>query len=268
MSTDSLAGFQKLLDVVAQLRDPDHGCPWDLKQTHQSLRPYFLEETYEAVEAINENDPVHLKEELGDVLLQICLHAQLATEAGQFTADEVAQGIAEKLIRRHPHVFGELQIDTAEAVTANWEKIKAAERGNPEVVSTMDKLPQGLPALMLALEVSKRAVKQGFEWPDFESLWACVMSEFDEFRADLDSQAPFENLEDELGDILFASVNLARYHGVNPEIALHKATQKFIRRYQTMETLSNKPINEQSFEQLDDLWSQAKRVCAKSAQPS
>ncbi len=257
MTSSDLPGFHKLLDVVRQLRDPERGCPWDLKQTHQSLRPYMLEEAYEAVEAIDSGDLPHLKEELGDVLLQVMLHSQLASERGDFTADTVADAIAEKLIRRHPHVFGEVQVDSAEAVTANWEKIKAAEKGNVSA-SVMDDVPKGLPALSRALKVSKRAVKEGFEWPDFESLWVCVMSEYEEFREERDANAPFENLEDELGDILFATVNLARYHGIDPEVALNRATNKFIRRYRAMETLSEKPLNAQPFEVLDDLWNRAK----------
>lgn len=260
MASTVLAGFTKLLSVVQQLRDPEHGCPWDLKQTHQTLRPYMLEEAYEAVSAIDSGDLLHIKEELGDVLLQIALHAQLASEKGQFTADDVADAIAEKLIRRHPHVFGDVKVDSAEEVTANWEKIKAAEKGE-RPKSVMADIPQGLPALSRALKVSKRAVGEGFEWPDFESLWNCVMSEYAEFRHEVDTKAPFEKLEDELGDILFASVNLARFNGIDPEIALNKATNKFIRRYQTMEKITDKPLNEQSFEALDALWNQAKALC-------
>lgn len=264
MPQDTLPGFQQLLSVVRQLRHPETGCPWDLKQTHQSLRPYLLEEAYEAVEAMDSNDPAHLKEELGDVLLQVMLHSQLASEAAQFTADDVAAGIAEKLIRRHPHVFGDVRVSTAEEVTANWQQIKATEKGNQATPSVMDGVPNNTPALSRALEVSKRAVKEGFEWPDFESLWTCVMSEYDEFREELEHGASSDALEDELGDILFATVNLARYHGIHPEVALSKATNKFIRRYRTMEQLSDKPLSEQPFDVLDTLWNDAKRQCQSS----
>lgn len=260
MSPQDLAGFAYLVSVVRQLRDPERGCPWDLKQTHQSLRPYILEEAYELVDAIDSGDIGHIKEELGDVLLQVALHAQLATDASAFDIEDVAQGIAEKLVRRHPHVFGDVEVDSAEEVTANWEKIKQTEKGEAPQ-SVMDNLPRGVPALSRALKVSKRAVGEGFEWPDFDSLWACVMSEYDEFKEVLDDGAPFEALEDELGDILFATVNLARYKGIDPELALNKATEKFIRRYRTMERLSDKPLKEQSFETLDDLWNQAKAAC-------
>jgi XTP/dITP diphosphohydrolase len=260
MSQQPLAGFEKLLSVVRQLRNPEGGCPWDLKQTHESLRSYVLEEAYEVVDAIDTGDVQHIKEELGDLLLQVALHSQLAAEANQFTADEVAEGIAEKLIRRHPHVFGSVEVSTAEEVTANWQKIKAAEKGE-QPQSVMADVPKGIPALSRALKVSKRAVGEGFEWPNFEALWDCVMSEYQEFRQELAQEAPFENLEDEMGDILFASVNLARYHGIDPELALNRATQKFIKRYQTMERLSDSPLNQQSFETLDALWHQAKAFC-------
>jgi XTP/dITP diphosphohydrolase len=257
----TLSGFEKLLAVIRQLRDPESGCPWDLKQTHKSLRPYMLEEAYEAVNAIDSGEPEAIKEELGDVLLQVVLHAQLASEAGFFTADDLAHGIAEKLIRRHPHVFGGASADTAEEVSANWEKIKTLEKKASDK-SVMVDIPLGIPALSRALKVSRRAVGEGFEWPDAESLWSCVMSEFEEFRQELAQNAPFENLEEELGDILFAVVNLARTHGIDPETALNRATNKFIRRFQTMERLSEKPLKDQDFETLDDLWRQSKKICS------
>ncbi len=263
--TTPLPGFAHLIAVIARLRDPASGCPWDLKQTHQSLRPYVLEEAYEVVNAIDSGDIAHLKEELGDLLLQVVLHAQLAAERQDFTADDVAEAIAEKLIRRHPHVFADAVAENAEAVTANWEAIKQAEKqaaGKSQPASVMEDLPKGVPALTQALAVSKRAVKQGFEWPDFESLWQCVMSEYAEFRQARDEEAGFAELEDELGDILFATVNLARFHSIDPEVALNRATQKFIRRYRAMEQLSDKPLPEQPFEVLDDLWNQAKRRTA------
>lgn len=262
-SQTTLPGFQHLLAVVKALRDPQTGCPWDLKQTHHSLRPFVLEEAYEVVDAIDSGEAAALKEELGDLLLQVVLHAQLSTDSGGFTADDVAQEIADKLIRRHPHVFGDVEVHSAEEVTSNWQKIKAQEKGLSQN-SVMEGLKADGPALSHALKVSKKAVGVGFEWPDFESLWACVLSEHDEFRHERDQNAPFERLEDELGDILFATVNLARYHQIDPEIALHKATQKFIKRFQTMERLSEKPLQDQSFETLDALWTQAKQTLQAS----
>lgn len=254
-------GLHRLYHVVQKLRDPDGGCPWDLKQTHASLRPFVLEEAYELVEAITEGDTEHMKEELGDVLLQVFLHAQIASDENRFTVDDVAGGIADKLVRRHPHVFGDVQVNSAEEVTDNWRKLKAAERGETETPkeSAMDGVPQGIPALSRALKVSRRAVREGFEWPNFESLWACVLSEFDEFKHERDTQAPFDQLEDEMGDILFASVNLARFHNIDPEVALHRATEKFMRRYRKMEQLTESPLNTLDFDTLDALWAEAKR---------
>lgn len=268
---DHYPQLSRFIAVIAQLRDPESGCPWDLKQTHQSLRPYMLEEAHEAVLAMDSGDTAAICEELGDVLLQVVLHAQLAKDANTFTIETVAKGIADKLIHRHPHVFGDTSVDSAEQVTANWQQIKAAEKaaqGVEKPASIMDDVPSGIPALMKALTVSKKAVSQGFDWPDFESLWACMQSELVEFRAEHDANAPLERLEDELGDMLFATVNVARYHKVDPEVALLKATQKFMTRYRAMETLTDKPINEQPFEVLDDLWSRAKRHVAQAAVPA
>lgn len=275
-------GIDKLVQVVAQLRHPEQGCPWDLKQTHVSLKPFMLEEAYEAVEAIDEaaasGNPAVLKEELGDVLLQVVLHSQLAKDANQFNFEDVCDTIAEKLIRRHPHVFGAVEVENAEAVVTNWEAIKQAEKGNPEKQSILDGISKNQPALSRALETSKKAVKVGFEWPHLESLWECVMSEYQEFRDEVDalpssqpiSPTAFERLESEMGDIYFASVNLARHFKIDPEVALTKATAKFTRRFQTMEALileRTKPdqsleqaMAELDFEAWDTLWREAKSL--------
>jgi MazG family protein len=258
------------------LRHPEHGCPWDLKQTHTSLKPHLLEESYECLEAIDSGQPHWIQEELGDVLLQVVLHAQLAKDAGTFDFDDVAQGIADKLVRRHPHVFGDVQVDSAEAVTRNWQAIKAQEKreknagdslGDSTLLdSVLKEVKRGQPALSRALDTSKRAVKVGFEWPNFESLWACVMSEYDEFRAEVDQGGSFERLEEELGDILFASVNLARQFKIDPEIALTRATDKFTRRFQRMERLAEnrqQPLESLDFQAWDDLWNQAKQDTSK-----
>ena len=274
MDVEKREGIEKLVRVIEHLRHPEHGCPWDLKQTHTSLKPHLLEESYECLEAIDSGHPDLIQEELGDVLLQVVLHAQLAKDAGQFDFEAVAQGIADKLVRRHPHVFGDVQVDSAEAVTQNWQAIKAQEKREKnehqhteavEIDSILNPVKRGQPALSRALDTSKRAVKVGFEWPNFESLWACVMSEYDEFRAEVDSGGPFERLEEELGDILFASVNLARQFKIDPEIALTKATDKFTRRFQRMEMLAHKhqqPLESLDFQAWDDLWNQAKKETA------
>ncbi len=276
------SGIEKLVQVVAQLRHPEHGCPWDLKQTHLSLKPYMLEEAYEAVEAIDESsasgDPTALKEELGDVLLQVVLHSQLAQDSGQFNFTDVCDTIAEKLIRRHPHVFGNVAVDNAEAVVTNWEAIKKAEKGNLKTHSVLDGVSKSQPALSRALETSKKAVKVGFEWPHLESLWECVMSEYQEFRTEIDALQPdqpvtpeqFERLESEMGDIYFASVNLARHFKIDPEVALTKATHKFTQRFQAMEKLVAQraqpeqtleaAMSELDFETWDNLWREAKAL--------
>lgn len=266
-------GIEKLEEVIAHLRHPQHGCPWDLKQTHQSLKPHLLEESYECLEAIDSHQPDLIKEELGDVLLQVVLHAQLAKDAGQFDFQEVSEAIADKLIRRHPHVFGDVNVSGAEEVTLNWQAIKQAEKAAAGKIETSQSIlsgvPRHVPSLSRALETSRRAVKVGFEWPDFDSLWACVMSEYTEFRAEVDQHSPFERLEEEMGDILFATVNLARQFKIDPEVALSRATDKFTRRFQEMERLAgDRPLESLDFETWDDLWNQAKAHCAQASLPS
>lgn len=262
VATPELARF---LAVVAKLRDPDGGCPWDLKQTHTSLKPHMLEEAYEAVEAIETGRPDLLREELGDVLLQVALHAQLAKDTGDFDFEAVCRGIADKLIRRHPHVFGDAEgnrneIQDPTAVTQQWERIKAAEKaGQEKSNSILDGISKAQPALSRALETSKRAVNVGFEWPSFDSLWACVMSEYDELRQEIEAKGSQERLEEELGDILFATVNLARQLKIDPETALTGATAKFTKRFQRMEETAEKPLTELDFETWDALWEQAKQ---------
>lgn len=273
------SGISKLLAVVRALRHPETGCPWDLKQTHETLRPYLLEEAYEAIEAIhylsdfpNETAQGALCEELGDVLLQVALHAQIAKDNGHYDFEKVAQGIADKLIRRHPHVFGDVNVESAEEVTANWAEIKKQEKAQQSgqvATSLLSKINRQQPALLQALDTSKKAVAVGFEWPSFESLWQCVMSEYEEFLAETKAKEADQQkrLEEEFGDILFASVNLARHFKINPEVALIKATQKFTRRFQAMEAelLQNNPetplenqMKQLNFEAWDALWENAK----------
>jgi tetrapyrrole methylase family protein/MazG family protein len=288
---ESLSGIEKLVQVVARLRHPTEGCPWDLKQTHHSLKPFLLEEAYEAVEAIDEaaaGEKDHLKEELGDVLLQVVLHSQIAQDDGAFDFTGVCETIAEKLIRRHPHVFGEVTAQDSETVVKNWEAIKRQEKeqnrpSNELLQASPDSVLKGIsksqPALSRALETSKKAVKVGFEWPSLESLWDCVMSEFVELRQEIDApesahETPahrFERLESEMGDIFFASVNLARHLKIDPEVALTRATAKFTQRFQAMEELLiTEGLGDQSLEEVmsqlsfarwDDLWRQAKTQC-------
>lgn len=248
--------LEELIAVVARLRAPD-GCPWDKEQTHQSLRPNMLEEAYEAVDAIDENNMPHLKEELGDVLLQVLLHSQIASEDGDFDIDDVAKELKDKLIHRHPHVFGNTKVKSSEEVKKNWDILKAEEK--TERKSIMDGLSKSLPALMNAQKISKRAIKVGFEWPNEDSLYECFYSEIEEFKqAEQDNN--YNHMEEEFGDILFAAVNLARWNKIDAEQALLKANKKFEHRFRKMEKLAVKPLNEYSFEEYDKLWKQAKKL--------
>lgn len=247
--------LEELIDVVAKLRAPD-GCPWDREQTHASLRPNMLEEAYEAVDAIDDNDAPHLREELGDVLLQVLLHSQIASEANEFTLDDVAKELKEKLIHRHPHVFGTAKINNADDVLKTWDKLKSEEK--TERKSAMDGLSRSQAALISAQKISKRAVKTGFEWPNEESLYDCVMSEIEEFK-EAEIEKDKNHMEEEMGDILFAIVNLARWNKIDAEQALLKANKKFEKRFRKMENLATKPLNDYSFEEFDNLWKQAKK---------
>lgn len=247
--------LEELIDVVAKLRAPD-GCPWDREQTHTSLRPNMLEEAYEAVDAIDENDMAHLREELGDVLLQVLLHSQIASESNEFTLDDVAKELKEKLIHRHPHVFGTAKINNADDVLKTWDKLKSEEK--TERKSAMDGLSRSQAALISAQKISKRAVKTGFEWPNEESLYDCVMSEIEEFK-EAEIEKDKNHMEEEMGDILFAIVNLARWNKIDAEQALLKANKKFEKRFRKMEDLATKPLNDYSFEEFDNLWKQAKK---------
>lgn len=247
--------LEELIAVIAKLRSPQ-GCPWDREQTHASLRPNMLEEAYEAVDAIDDNDMKHLREELGDVLLQVLLHSQIASENDDFTIDDVAKDLKDKLIHRHPHVFGDVNIDSPEGVVEAWEKLKAEEKSHRK--SVMDGVSRSQAALISAQKISKKAVKVGFEWPNENSLYDCIMSEFDEFKEATKDQDRM-HMEEEFGDILFATVNLARWHKIDAEQALLKANKKFEKRFRKMEELAIKPLTEYSFEEYDQLWRAAKK---------
>lgn len=255
----SYKNLEELISIIEKLRAPN-GCPWDREQTHYSLRPNMIEEAYEAVDAIDENDMPHLKEELGDVLLQVVLHSQIAKEEGAFDIEDVARELNEKLIHRHPHVFGNAKINNSQDVLNAWDKLKAEEK--TERISAMDGLSKSQAALIAAQKMSKRAVKQGFEWACEEDLYNCIKSEYEEFK-----QAKAEgdklHMEDEFGDILFATVNLARWNKIDAEQALLKANKKFEARFRKMEELAIKPLKEYSLEEYDKLWKQAKKELLK-----
>ena len=246
---------EKLIEIIKKLRSPE-GCVWDREQTHESLRPNMLEEAYEAVDAIDDRDSEHLKEELGDVLLQVVLHAQIADDNGEFNIQDVAGELNKKLIHRHPHVFGDVKVKSSQDVVNNWDKLKAEEKTHRK--SVMDGISKAQSALMSAQKISKKAVKVGFEWPCIESLYECINSEFAEFK-DAVKENNKSNMEEEFGDILFAVVNLARWYKIDAEQALLKSNKKFIKRFRKMEDLATKPLTEYSFEEYDRLWKEAKK---------
>lgn len=246
--------FKELVEVIARLRAKD-GCQWDREQTHSTLRPNMIEEAYEAVDAIDDNDLKHLQEELGDVLLQVLLHSQIASEEGAFSIEDVSRELKEKLIHRHPHVFGNVKVNSTEDILNNWDKLKAEEKTHRK--SAMDGISKAQSALMSAQKISKRAVKTGFEWPNEKSLYECIYSEFEEFK-EAEKEGNRDHMEEEYGDILFATVNLARWNKIDAEQALLKANKKFMKRFRKMEELATKPLNNYSFEEYDALWKQAK----------
>ena len=247
--------IERLIKILETLRG-ENGCAWDKEQTHYSLKKNMIEEAYEAVDAIEDGDCEHLKEELGDVLLQVVLHSQIAKEDNEFTIEDVAKGISDKLVHRHPHVFGNVQVNGTKDILDNWEKLKAEEKKHRK--SAMDGISKAQSALMSAQKISKNAVKKGFEWPNEESLWECFNSEIGEFKEAIE-QHDKEHAEEELGDMLFATVNLERWHKIDAEQALLKANRKFMARFRKMEELATKPLEEYSFAEYDNLWKQAKK---------
>jgi tetrapyrrole methylase family protein/MazG family protein len=246
--------FDELVRVMARLRAP-RGCPWDREQTHRSLRRYLLEETYEAVEALDDEDWRRLCDELGDVLLQVVFHAQLAAERDEFDIEDVVEGIVSKLHRRHPHVFGDTQVADSAEVLERWEHLKHQEEGYEDRKSLLDGIPRALPALQRASKIQSRAAKVGFDWDDISGPWSKVHEELGELE-----RAREEEVEAELGDALFALVNLARFLQVDPESALRQATTRFDRRFRTMEQAAagNGGLRQMTLPQMDELWERAK----------
>ncbi len=250
-----------LVDVVAELRS-DHGCPWDREQTHTSLRPYVIEEAFEVAEAIDHRDPNHLCEELGDLLLQIVLHAQIAREDGLFDINAVIQGVTDKMIRRHPHVFSNALAQSSRDVLRNWEAIKRAEKGDKPPESALEGVPTGLPALMRAHKIQKRAARVGFDWKAAGDVVAKVHEEVRELEEAYKTGKPGK-MKEELGDLLFALVNLARFLGVEPEGALAATTAKFIRRFRYIEEQAarvGRDLKSMTLEEMDRLWDEAKSL--------
>jgi tetrapyrrole methylase family protein/MazG family protein len=275
--------FHTVVELMAALRAPD-GCPWDRKQTHESLRPYLLEETYEVLDILDRQDRSKLAEELGDVLLQVLFHSQIASEAGSFTIEDVLEQLADKLIRRHPHVFKNGAADqvpmNADQVVMRWEDIKRTERqASGQPASVLDGVPQTLPALLRAYQLQARAARVGFDWTHdakgFDQVLGKIEEEIQELRVAIRSPASHQTEPDatasterqarvvaEFGDVLFSLVNLSRFIKVNPEDALRQASNRFVERFQFIEaraTESGRAVSELSFEELDRLWDQAKR---------
>ena len=246
--------LERLIEIVATLRS-ENGCQWDREQTHQSLRPNMLEEAYEAVDAIDENDMPNLREELGDVLLQVVLHAQIAKDEGEFDIEDVAKELSDKLIHRHPHVFGDAKVSSTDDILNAWDKLKKEEKKDRK--SILDGISKSQSALMSAQKISKKAVKVGFEWDTVETLKDCIKSEYKEFEEAVEMNDK-DLMEDEMGDIFFATVNLARWYKIDAEQALLRANKKFTKRFQKMEELATKPLEDYSFEEFDALWKKAK----------
>ena len=282
-------GFDRLVAVMARLRSQE-GCPWDQEQTHQSLRPYLLEEAYEVLEAIDAEDDEELCSELGDVLLQVVFHAQVATERDSFTIDDVCAAIVDKLVRRHPHVFGDVDVDDAEQVVVNWERIKRSERNGAEPGSTLDGVPRHLPALLRAQRIQDKASRVGFDWDHITGPLEKVAEEFEELRqewkrhAESGKKQPSQNEQPsqssiiegqsnqstisnqsiiiEYGDLLFALVNTARFLKVSPEDALRMAVDKFERRFRLVEKAfrdNGRDLDDASLEEMDRVWEEVKQ---------
>ncbi len=265
--SDAREEMQSLVETIWRLRQPD-GCPWDRKQTHESIGKNMIEEAYEALDCIEAGDEAHLREELGDVLMQVVLHAQIAADAGAFTMADVARDINDKLIRRHPHVFGERSADSADEVLAIWDSVKLAEKGAKDADATeagerpeglLEGVPRSLPALMEAQKVSRKAASAGFEWETVADVWDKVAEERAEFEAEAPGTAEREL---EFGDLLFALVNVARREGIDAESALRASTAKFRGRWAAMENAAYEggvALESLTTEQLNSLWDEVKR---------
>lgn len=266
MSDAAETPIRRLLDIMAILRDPARGCPWDREQTFATIAPYTIEEAYEVADAIEHSDLPALKDELGDLLFQVVFHARMAEEAGAFAFADVVGNLNAKMVRRHPHVFGDTEVRTADAQTQAWESHKAAERaakaearGTPP--SALDGVAAGLPALTRALKLQARAARVGFDWPEPAPVFDKIAEEIGELRHEINAGAPHARLYDEFGDLLFALVNLGRHLKLDPEGALRSASHKFERRFRRIESLlteQGRTPEQATLNELDTLWTQAK----------
>ncbi len=258
--TDTDRKLSDLVAVMKKLRGPG-GCPWDREQTAESIKPFLLEETYEVLEAMDEGKPHLVREELGDLLFQIVFLSELASEEGRFAIDDVIAGIADKMVKRHPHVFGDAEAKTSADVLSQWERRKRDEKGGPAKRSALDGVPRELPALLRAQRLQDKASRVGFDWDHPEQVMEKVDEELREFREVLAAKDP-ERMEEELGDLFFSLVNIARFIGVNPEDALRKTISKFIRRFRHIEEKAHtagRDLGEMTLAEMDALWEDAKK---------
>lgn len=251
-------GYEDLLEIIRLLRSED-GCPWDKAQTHQSIRRGLLEEAYEAAEAIDNDDPVLLKEELGDVLMQVVFHADIESDAGRFTIDDVCDGVVKKLLFRHPHVFGSECEDSPESVPVSWDKLKRQEKGQKTVADSMDSVARSLPGLWRAEKLQSKAASAGFEWPAVQGALDKLEEEVGELRRAVEEGG---DVPEELGDVLFAAVKVGRFCACDPEDAVNDTCEKFIRRFRAVENgaaAQGREVSQLSLEEMTALWNEAKR---------
>ncbi len=263
----TLDALQHLIEVVAKLRSPDGGCPWDLAQTRETLTPSVIEEAYEVVDAIRSGNNDAIAEELGDLLLQVVLQSQVASDEGQFDLSLVAQKISEKLIRRHPHVFADVTVDNLDEIHRNWEQIKAAEKGQDfaetqRLTYQLKRYARSLPPLMAGMKISQKAAAAGFEWDTIDDVWAKFKEELAEFQHALAHESKAAQ-QAELGDVFFTLINLARWHDLDPSEAVQGTNQRFIQRLMQIEAVVDRPLADYSLEELEQFWQQAKATLAK-----
>jgi ATP diphosphatase len=259
--------IDRLVGIMAQLRDPQSGCPWDVDQTFASIAPYTIEEAYEVADAIATGDRNAMRDELGDLLLQVVFHARIAEEEGSFDLADVAQSISDKMIARHPHVFADADRPTADAQTGLWEDVKARERAKKGETRLLDGIARGLPPLLRALKLQKRVARVGFDWPDLAQAIDKLQEEAAELTAELDKTAPDQDrIKDEVGDLLFVAVNVARKAGIDPETALQHGNSKFERRFNIVEDMvvsKHKNFQNVDLDQMESYWQQAKLKAAE-----
>jgi len=263
-----LAELERLVDVIARLRNPDGGCPWDLAQTPESLTPYVIEEAYEVVDAIKNGTSKDVEEELGDLLLQVVLQAQIFKEKGEFDLGDIARGVTEKMIRRHPHVFADVTAETPAAVNANWEQIKAAEKSQDPATSQrlspkLRDYASSMPPLLGAMKISRKAAKAGFEWENLAEVWGKVEEEIAELKAAIAHESK-ENQAGELGDVFFSLIQIARWQSLDPMAALQGTNHRFVQRFEKVEAQASKALSDYSVEELEAFWKKAKQQIAKA----